>query len=78
MDPRTPNTDTEEEHQESRRELFEERVKDIDGYLAESFSEASDESLTELAQAIIDDDQAQIGLIVVRMVRSYCYPVEGD
>ena len=79
MDPRTPEAfEDSDEAQELKHELYEKRVKDIDGYLPESFTEAARESLTELAAALVDEDEAQIGFVVMRMVKSYCWPSLDD
>ena len=75
-DPRTPEPTAEkEERQGIQREEYLSRVNDLGGSLIESFTEAPEEALKELAQAIADEDEAQIGHTVIRMVKSYCYPV---
>lgn len=78
-DPRTPEAyEDSDEYKERKQEIFEERVKDLYGYLTESFTEASTESLTALAHALLCHDQAQIGFVVKSMVHSYCWASIDD
>jgi len=79
LDPRTPepieNTD---EFADMKESMQEERIKDINGWFIESFSEAPDATLKELSDCVLAGDNLRVGDIVSDLVHRYCTPDDED
>jgi hypothetical protein len=75
-DPRTP--DWSGDIEVKQEEVYEERIKDINGYFVESFSEAHDDDLKKLSDAVVARNSGLIASIVLAMVEAYCTPDEAE
>lgn len=77
-DPRTVDITENLDFVDKRDQLTRERVMDLNGWLVESITEASDANLTELAEAIISGDNLRAGDIVSDLVYRYCTPSDDE
>ena len=59
-------------------EMREKRLDDINGWFIEAFTEANDEVLKSISDAIKTEDELLTGRLVVQQVRAYCTPSDED
>ena len=77
-DPRTEDMTETPEWEDTKEQMTNERIRDLNGCLVESITEASDMNLSELAEAIIIGDALRVGDIVIDLAHRYCTPSDED
>ena len=80
-DPRSPFYDDPTEtpaFEETRTELMERRIQDVEGSFLESFTEADTSRLKELSEAVLlpadQKSSIRIGDITRQLIEDYCMP----
>ncbi len=68
--------------EETKTELMERRIRDVEGYFLEAFTEADTPQLKKLSEAVLltadGESTLRIGEIVRKMVESYCEPNDEE